>query len=44
METLNAKWMELSLYRRILLAVMLAEIIGFLIATVVAVNRPGLDL
>ncbi len=43
METLNAKWMELSLYRRILLAVMLAEIIGFLIATVVAVNRPGLE-
>ena len=43
METLKAKWLEMDLYRRILLAVMLAEIFGFLIANVIVVNRPGLE-
>ena len=43
METLKAKWLEMGLYRRILLAVMLAEIVGFLIAYVIVVNRPGLE-
>ena len=43
METLKAKWQEMGLYRRILLAVMLAEIVGFLIAYVIVVNRPGLE-
>ena len=43
METLKAKWQEMGLYRRILLAVMLAEIVGFLIANVIVVNRPGLE-
>ena len=43
MEMLKAKWQEMGLYRRILLAVMLAEIVGFLIAYVIVVNRPGLE-
>ena len=43
MEKLKAKWLEMNLYRRVLLAVMLAEILGFLIANVIAVNRPGLE-
>ena len=43
MEKLKAKWQEMGLYRRILLAVMLAEIVGFLIAYVILVNRPGLE-
>ena len=43
METLKAKWLEMDLYRRILLAVMLAEIFGFLLANVIVVNRPGLE-
>ena len=43
MEKLKAKWMEMNLYRRILLAVMVAEIMGFLIANVIAANRPGLE-
>ena len=43
MEALKAKWQEMGLYRRILLAVMLAEIVGFLIAYVIVVNRPGLE-
>ena len=42
METLKAKWLEMNLYQRILLAVMLAEIFGFLLANVIAINRPGL--
>ena len=42
MEKLKAKWKEMNLYQRILLAVMLAEIFGFLIANVIVVNRPGL--
>lgn len=43
MEKLKAKWLEMNLYQRILLAVMLAEIFGFLIATVIIINRPGLE-
>ena len=43
MEKLKAKWKEMNLYQRILLAVMLAEIFGFLIANVIVVNRPGLE-
>ena len=43
MEKLKAKWLEMNLYRRILLAVMVAEIMGFLIANVIAANRPGLE-
>ena len=42
MEKLKTKWKEMNLYQRILLAVMLAEIFGFLIANVIVVNRPGL--
>ena len=43
MEKLKARWLEMDLYRRILLAVMAAEIVGFLIASVIMVNRPGLE-
>ena len=43
MEKLKAKWMEMNLYRRVLLAVMLAEIFGFFFAAILCVNRPGLE-
>ena len=43
MTALKAKWSEMSLYRRVLLLVMAAEILVFFIANVLAFLRPGLE-
>ena len=43
MTALKAKWSEMSLYRRVLLIVMAIEILAFFFATLVMINRPGLE-
>ena len=43
MTALKAKWSEMSRYRRVLLLVMAIEILAFFFATVVMINRPGLE-
>ena len=43
MTALKAKWSEMSLYRRVLLIVMAVEILAFFFATLVMINRPGLE-
>lgn len=43
MTALKAKWSEMSLYRRGLLIVMAIEILSFFFATLVMINRPGLE-
>ena len=43
MTALKAKWSEMSLYRRVLLIVMAIEILSFFFATLVMINRPGLE-
>ena len=43
MTALKAKWREMSLYRRVLLIVMAIEILAFFFATLVMINRPGLE-
>ena len=43
MIALQAKWAQMSWYRRILLVGMAAEILVFFLATLVTVNRPGLE-
>ena len=43
MTALKAKWSEMSLYRRVLLLVMAIEILAFFFATLVMINRPGLE-
>lgn len=43
MTALKAKWSEMSLYRRVLLLVMAIEILAFFFATLVIINRPGLE-
>ena len=43
MTALKAKWSEMSRYRRGLLIVMAIEILSFFFATLVMINRPGLE-
>ena len=43
MTALKAKWSEMSRYRRGLLIVMAIEILAFFFATLVMINRPGLE-
>ena len=43
MTALKAKWSEMSRYRRVLLLVMAIEILAFFFATLVMINRPGLE-
>lgn len=43
MTALKAKWSEMSRYRRVLLIVMAIEILAFFFATLVMINRPGLE-
>lgn len=43
MTALQTKWAQMSWYRRILLVGMAAEILVFFLATLVTVNRPGLE-
>ena len=43
MTALKAKWTEMSRYRRVLLIVMAIEILAFFFATLVMINRPGLE-
>ena len=43
MTALKEKWSEMSRYRRVLLIVMAIEILAFFFATLVMINRPGLE-
>ncbi len=43
MTALKTKWSEMSRYRRVLLLVMAIEILAFFFATLVMINRPGLE-
>lgn len=43
MTALKEKWTELSRYQRVLLIVMAIEILAFFFATLVMINRPGLE-
>ena len=43
MTAIRNKWEEMSWFRRVLLIIMLAEIVGFGIATAVTVDRMGLE-
>lgn len=43
MAAIKNKWADMSWFRRVLLILMLAEILGFAIAMVVAVNRLGME-
>ena len=43
MTAIRNKWEEMSWFRRVLLIIMLAEIVGFAIATAVTVDRMGLE-
>ena len=43
MTAIRNKWEEMSWFRRVLLIVMTAEILGFAIATAVAAGRMGME-